>query len=238
MFTLYPKAKLGGAHYGWLDTRYHFSFATYYNPDRMGFGALRVINDDRIAGRRGFDTHPHRDMEIITYVRSGAITHRDSAGNSGRTEAGDVQVMSAGSGVYHSEHNLEEEETTLYQIWILPDTAGVPPRWEQRKFPRATVQDALIPLVSGRVDDVEQGAIFIHQDAAIHGGRMAKDTQITHAIKHMAYILCAEGAVEINGEMMQAGDGAEVTEEATLQLRALSDAEVLVLDVPPLDKDL
>src|ERR1700742_2117012 len=134
--TVIPYEKLGHADHGWLDARHHFSFAHYWNPDRVHFGALRVINDDKVAPGRGFGTHPHDNMEIITYVRQGAITHKDSMGNTGRTGAGDVQVMSAGTGVFHSEHNLESEDTKLYQIWITPNKRGVKPRWEAREFPK------------------------------------------------------------------------------------------------------
>jgi redox-sensitive bicupin YhaK (pirin superfamily) len=141
---------LGHANHGWLDARHHFSFAGYHDPDRMGWGALRVWNDDAIAAQAGFPPHPHRDMEIITYVRTGAISHRDSMGNSGRTAAGDVQVMSAGTGVTHSEFNLEDEETTLFQIWIIPDRDGGNPGWGQREFPQADRSGRFVTLADPR----------------------------------------------------------------------------------------
>ena len=147
MIKTYTFEQLGHANHGWLDARHHFSFANYYNPERMGFGALRVINDDIIKAGAGFDTHPHKDMEIITYVRKGAITHRDSRGNQGRTEAGDVQVMSAGTGIFHSEFNLESEDTNLYQIWIEPNKIGVQPRWDAREFPTEETEGVLTLLV-------------------------------------------------------------------------------------------
>src|SRR3954471_8364905 len=131
-----PFAGLGGANHGWLNAKHHFSFASYFDPERMGWGNLRVWNDDEIAAKAGFPPHPHADMEIITYVRDGAITHRDSMGNRGRTEAGDVQVMSAGSGVVHSEYNLEPETTRLFQIWIIPDRRGAKPNWGAKQFPK------------------------------------------------------------------------------------------------------
>jgi redox-sensitive bicupin YhaK (pirin superfamily) len=143
MIKIYPYDSLGHADHGWLNARHHFSFASYQNPDRMKFGLLRVINDDIIAANSGFATHPHQNMEIITYVRSGAITHKDSKGNEGRTGAGDIQVMSAGSGIEHSEYNLENEETNLYQIWIIPNKLGVKPRWDAKEFPKDPVKNSL-----------------------------------------------------------------------------------------------
>lgn len=235
MITIYPYENLGGANHGWLNAKHHFSFASYRDPKRMGFGALRVINDDIVRGGTGFDTHPHSDMEIITYVRKGAITHRDSQSNEGRTGAGDVQVMSAGSGVFHSEYNLEEEDTNLYQIWIVPNKKGVQPRWEAASFPKVPVKDALTPLVSGRDADLMQGALFIYADAAIHGGQLTKGTTITHDLTYQGYVLVSQGEVLLNGKPMKKGDGAEVTELSQLTIEATSDAEVLVIDVPPLD---
>lgn len=232
MIRVYPYASLGGANHGWLNAKHHFSFSMYHNPERMGFGTLRVINDDVIKGKSGFDTHPHRDMEIITYVRKGAITHRDSQNNEGRTGAGDVQVMSAGSGVYHSEFNLEDEATNLYQIWITPNKKGVQPRWESKEFPKAPVTDALIPVVSGRDADLLEGALFIHADAAIYAGNLTAGTRLTHPVKYQAYILASEGSLEVNGATLHKGDGAEVTDVTSLDIRALSDAEILVIDVP------
>jgi quercetin 2,3-dioxygenase len=232
MVTLIPYESLGHANYGWLDAHYHFSFANYHNPERMGFGVLRVINDDIVKAGAGFDPHPHRDMEIITYVRKGGITHRDSRNNEGRTAAGDVQVMSAGTGIQHSEYNLDDEDTNLYQIWIHPDKKGVQPRWEAREFPKQPVEDALIPLASGRDEDLLQGALMIHQDAAIHGGRLKAGTQLAHPIKHQAYVLASEGELEVNGTRLKKGDGAQVTDAKILTLRALTDTEVLVIDVP------
>jgi quercetin 2,3-dioxygenase len=232
MLTHIPYGTLGNADYGWLNAHYHFSFSHYHNPKRMGFGCLRVINDDIVAAGRGFDTHPHRDMEIITYVRQGAITHKDSIGNEGRTGAGGVQVMSAGTGVAHSEYNHEGEDTRLYQIWIEPNANGVPPRWEAAAFPKTPVTDALPVLVSGMERHAGSGALFIHQDAAIYGGRLAKGTTLSHSITHQVYVLASYGAFTVNGMHMQQGDGAEVTGEPALILHALEDCEILVIDVP------
>lgn len=232
MLTLYPYEDLGQADYGWLKARYHFSFARYANRARMGFGALRVINDDIVAGGHGFGAHPHDNMEIITYVRQGAITHGDNMGNKGRTEAGDVQVMSAGSGVMHSEQNDEGEDAKLYQIWIIPDKSDVQPRWEQRSFPKTLIAEGVLPvLVSGRAEDRGKGALFIHQDASISGGRLKKGASVKQPIKHQAYILAPEGKFTVNGQTMKKGDGAETTDKE-LQITALEDCEILVIDVP------
>ena len=232
MITVYPYQTLGHADHGWLDARHHFSFASYRNPARTHFGALRVINDDKVAAGRGFGTHPHDNMEIITYVRSGAITHKDTLGNTGRTGAGDVQVMSAGDGVFHSEHNLDPVDTRLYQIWIEPNARDVAPRWEAKAFPKASVMDQLNLLVSGQPEHEGDGALFIHQDAAIYGGTLKAGTTVTQTLKHQAYILASVGAFTVNGTTLHQGDGAEVTGEKTITITAVSDAEVLIIDVP------
>jgi quercetin 2,3-dioxygenase len=236
MLTVYPYEKLGHADHGWLDARHHFSFANYWNPDRVQFGPLRVINDDRVAAGSGFDPHPHDNMEIITYVRRGAITHKDSMGNTGRTGAGDVQVMSAGTGVVHSEYNLEDEDTRLYQIWIAPNREGVAPRWEAREFPKTPVRNGALPvLVSGRAEDREdreKGALFIHQDAAIYGGRLKAGAALRQPVKDNAYVLASSGSFTVNGAKLKQGDGAEITGEKLLEIAADTDAEILVIDVP------
>ena len=232
MITVYKYNELGHADHGWLNARHHFSFARYWNPQRTQFGALRVINDDIVAAGKGFGAHPHDNMEIITYVREGAISHKDSLGNEGRTGAGDVQVMSAGTGVFHSEYNMEEEDTRLYQIWIEPSTRDVAPRWEAKAFPQSQVKDALTVLVSGQKAHEGTGALFIYQNAAIYGGKLAKDTRITQGIKHQGYILVSNGKLTVNGHEVAAGDGAEVQETRELVIHALEDAEILVIDVP------
>ncbi len=228
MIKTYAFSQLGHANHGWLDARHHFSFANYYNPDRMGFGALRVINDDIIKAGAGFDTHPHKDMEIITYVRKGAITHRDSRGNQGRTEAGDVQVMSAGTGIFHSEFNLESEDTNLYQIWIEPNKTGVQPRWDARKFPTEETKGGLTLLVSGD----GRAPLQIHQDATLHAGPVIAGSVLRHAIKHQAYLLVSKGAITLDGHSLTKGDGAEIRNVDSINLTAETDAEVLVIDVP------
>ncbi len=232
MINVYKYDQLGHADHGWLNARHHFSFARYVNRERMAFGVLRVINDDLIEGGRGFGAHPHDNMEIVTYVRKGAISHKDSMGNQGRTGAGDVQVMSAGSGVTHAEHNLEDETTSLYQIWIEPNEQNVQPRWDQAEFPKTPVKDTLPVLVSGQGEHKGSNALFIHQDAAIYGGNILAGTKVTQAIKHQAYILASEGEFTVNGQKLNKGDGAEITGEKTLEIEASTDAEILIIDVP------
>lgn len=232
MINVYKYDQLGHADHGWLDARHHFSFARYVNRDRMGFGALRVINDDRVQKGHGFAPHQHDNMEIITYVRKGAISHKDSAGHEGRTAAGDVQVMSAGSGIVHSEFNHEQEDTTLYQIWIMPDKENVIPSWDAAEFPKTPVNDALPVLVSGQSQHKDTKALPIHQDAAIYGGKLVKGTKLTQTIKHQAYVLASTGSFTLNGTTLNQGDGAEITGEKTLTIEALTDAEILVIDVP------
>jgi quercetin 2,3-dioxygenase len=228
MIKIYPYENLGRANHGWLDARHHFSFASYHNPNRMNFGVLRVINDDIIKAQSGFATHPHQDMEIITYVRSGAITHKDSNGNEGRTGAGDIQVMSAGTGIYHSEYNLENEDTNLYQIWITPNKNGVKPRWDAREFPKDAIQNSLTLLVSGDAN----APLFINQDAKIFGGRLNKGTVISHSIINQAYILVSKGQIKIEDQILKQGDGAEITDLSNIKIESLSDAEMLLIDIP------
>lgn len=233
----YPYKNLGHANHGWLDARHHFSFARYWNPERTHFGTLRVINDDIIKAGYGFSPHPHDNMEIITYVRNGAITHRDSMGNEGRTKAGDVQVMSAGSGITHSEYNLEDINTTLYQIWIETHTENVVPRWDAREFPQEVDSNGLRLLVSGQPEHNNSGALFIYQDAAIYGGKVAKGHTISQAIKHQAYILASKGSFKVSldsgaSSTLDQGDGAEITDTSHFKISAESDAEIIVIDVP------
>lgn len=232
MITIYKPEVLGHANFGWLDSRHHFSFADYYDPRRMHFGPLRVINDDMIKAGSGFDMHPHRDMEIITFVRSGAITHQDSRGNKGRTEAGDVQVMSAGTGILHSEFNLESEDTTLFQIWIIPREDGVEPRWEAATFADKQAEETLPLLVSGFKEDADKGALYIHQDATIHGGKLKAGQELVHPIRQQAYLLVSDGVLELEGKVMVKGTGVEITGQNSINLKAITAAEVIVIDVP------
>jgi redox-sensitive bicupin YhaK (pirin superfamily) len=220
----------------WLSARYHFSFAGYHDPKRTGVGPLLVWNDDTVRPGRGFDQHGHRDMEIITYVRRGAITHEDHLGNHGCTEAGDVQVMSAGKGILHAEYNLESEPTQIFQIWIEPNERGLPPRWEQRRFPQAERGGALVPLASGRPGDPtgQDGALVIHQDAAVLGATLLSGQRVTHRLDagRRAYLVPARGRIEVNGVAVNARDGVTIAGEPEIVIAALEDSEILLADLP------
>lgn len=229
--TVYRKDQLGHADHGWLDARHHFSFAGYFDRKRMGFGALRVVNDDKVAAGTGFDPHPHNDMEIITYVRSGSIRHRDNLGNEGVTKAGDVQVMSAGKGIAHAEYADAHEPTTLYQIWINTRERGITPRWEQAEFPKDMAEDGLRLLASGRPEHDGKGALYIHQYASLYGGRLKAGAQFAMPLGRQSYLLVSKGEVDVNGQTLKAGDGAEVEGANALTFKVLTDAEVLVIDV-------
>ena len=231
MIDIRPRADLGGAQHGWLDTRYHFSFADYHDPARMHWGHLRVWNDDSIAPHSGFPTHAHRDMEIITYVRKGAITHEDSLGNRGRTEAGDVQVMSAGTGIAHSEYNLEDETTELFQIWIYPDQSGLPPSWGTRPFPAGERAGHFITLASGMAEDGD--ALPIRADARLAAATLSAGQVAEYEIApdRKVYLVAASGRIEIDGQSANAGDGVAVRDEARLRIKALEDSEVVLVDV-------
>jgi redox-sensitive bicupin YhaK (pirin superfamily) len=225
-----PFGELGGANHGWLNAKHHFSFAGYHDPKRMGFGALRVWNDDEIAANSGFPPHPHSDMEIITYVRDGAITHKDSLGNTGRTEAGDVQVMSAGSGVRHAEYNLEPTTTRLFQIWIEPDRYGGAPSWGAKPFPKGDRSGRFVALASGHADDVE--ALPIRADARVLGATLQAGQSMRYSLgsERHAYLVPAVGAVEVNGVRLDARDGAAIENEPTLEIKAIEDSELVLVD--------
>ena len=220
---------LGGANHGWLNARHHFSFANYYDPARMGWGRLRVWNDDEIAAKSGFPPHPHADMEIITYVRTGAVTHEDSMGNRGRTGAGDVQVMSAGTGVRHSEFNLEDDMTTLFQIWIETDRPGAQPSWGAMQFPKSDRSGRFTVLASG---DPADGALTINADAKVLGATLKAGESLTYDLApgRRAYLVPAVGAVEVNGVALNARDGAGIVDEPTLTITAQDDAELVMVD--------
>ena len=224
-----PADRLGRFQFGWLDTRHHFSFGDYHDPARMGWGGLRVWNDDEIAPGQGFPAHPHADMEIITYVREGAITHKDSLGNTGRTEAGDVQVMSAGSGIRHAEYNLETGPTRIFQIWIHPRERGGAPFWDQRPFPKADRSGHFVTLASGLGDE---DALPIRADARVAGATLKAGEVATYPLDpgRRAYLATAHGEIEVNGVKLDARDGAAVSDETELKVRALSDAEVVLVD--------
>ncbi len=225
-----PSDRLGRFQNGWLNARYHFSFADWRDPARMGWGALRVWNDDEIAPKSGFGPHPHADMEIITYVRQGAISHQDSLGHRGRTAAGDVQVMSAGAGITHAEVNVEDETTTLFQIWIEPDRRGGPPAWGARQFPKADPGQGFQVLASGRPGD--EGALPIRADARVLGATLEPGAAATYPLgpgRH-AYLVLARGEAEVNGLKLGPRDGAAVRDEAEIRLSALTETEVVLVD--------
>ena len=230
MIELRPFDRLGGADHGWLKAKHHFSFASYYDPNNMGHGALRVWNDDEIAPDTGFPPHPHRDMEIITYVRDGAITHQDSLGNKGRTQAGDVQVMSAGSGVRHSEYNLEPETTRIFQIWIEPTQGGGQPTWGSKPFPKADRSGKLVTIASGFATDTD--ALPIRADARVLATTLKAGETATYdaeKARHL-YLVPAVGNVELNGVRVNARDGAAIHGETKLTITALADAELVLVD--------
>ncbi len=229
MIDVRPFAGLGHANHGWLNARHHFSFANYYDPARMGWGAIRVWNDDQIAPQTGFPPHGHASMEIITYVRTGAISHRDSLGNEGRTPAGDVQVMSAGSGIQHAEYNLESDETTLFQIWVLPDAQGGSPSWGQRAFPKSDRARQWVTLASGQH---EGDALPIRADARVLGATVTAGERLTLEVdpaRHI-YLVPATGAIRINGVAAQARDGIAMIGETQLEIEATEDAELVLVD--------
>ncbi|MEK7342555.1 MAG: pirin family protein [Pseudomonadota bacterium] len=225
-----PFASLGHADHGWLNARHHFSFADYYDDERMGWGAIRVWNDDEIGPRSGFPPHPHADMEIITYVRTGAITHQDSLGNKGRTAAGDIQVMSAGSGIRHAEYNLEGETTTLFQIWIMPRARGGQPCWGTKPFPKDDRAGRLAVLASGYEEDTE--ALRIRADARLLGGTIKAGQSVTYdgaAGRHI-YMVPATGRIAIDGQIFEARDGAAILGGSPITITGIEDAEIVLVD--------
>ena len=230
MIDIRPFASLGAFKNEWLDAKHHFSFGHYRDRNRQGFGRLLVWNDDRIAAGTGFDPHPHKEMEIITYIRSGAITHKDSLGNEGRTVAGDVQVMHAGTGIVHAEYNQETTDTTLFQIWILPDRPAAAPGWATRQFPR---QQGLTVFASGRPQDAGSGALPLNADAAVFAGTLAKGetAKIQLPQGRAAYLVPAKGAVTVNGVTVNTRDGAAIVDEPDLAILATEDTELVVVEV-------
>jgi redox-sensitive bicupin YhaK (pirin superfamily) len=229
MLKHYSFDQLGKADYGWLKANYHFSFANYYDPLKMGFGALRVINDDCIAPHKGFDTHPHQNMEIITYVRSGAVTHQDSKGHQGKTAAGSIQVMSAGSGIFHSEHNVEDEDLILYQIWIEPRVQNIEPRWDSQTIDPNYSSEHLPLLVSG---DEKDGVLLINQDVKMYAGLVSKGAELTLAIREGAYLLLSFGSIIVDGVKMAKGDAMAITLQTSIRIQVQEDSELVLLDVP------
>ena len=230
MIELRPFEGLGSADHGWLKAKHHFSFSRYYDPERMGWGAIRVWNDDEIAPNTGFPPHPHANMEIITYVREGTITHEDSLGNEGRTEAGDVQVMSAGSGIRHAEYNREPETSRIFQIWIEPDGEGGEPQWGARPFPKGDRAGKFVVLASGFDGDTK--ALPIRAEARVLGATLKAGESLDYELgqgRH-AYLVPAKGAVEVNGVRVKARDGAAIENEALLKVAALEDSEIILVD--------
>jgi len=227
-----PFAALGAADHGWLKAKHHFSFARYYDPERLGHGALRVWNDDEVAPDTGFPPHPHADMEIITYVRQGAISHEDSLGNKGRTAAGDVQVMSAGSGIRHAEYNREPVPATLFQIWIEPSERGGDPSWGTRPFPKMGRSGRFVALASGYASDAE--ALPIRAKARVLGATLKAGETAEYGLgpaRH-GYLVPASGKIDVNGVHVGTRDGAAITGENTLKIKAIEDAEIILVDAP------
>ena len=232
MIAVRHAAERGTANFGWLDSRHTFSFGHYYDPDHMGFGALRVINEDRVRPGAGFDTHGHQDMEIISYVLAGALEHKDSIGTGSVIRPGDVQVMSPATGIRHSEFNHSKNEPVHFlQIWVLPDRKGLPPRYDQKSFPNSEKRDRLRLVGS---PDGRDGSIVIHQDAEIYDALLSRGQAVTHALKagRKGWIQVIAGAVEVNGKAASAGDGVAVEDEAVLSITSRADdSQVLVFDL-------
>ena len=227
-----PFNKLGGEDRGWLKAKHHFSFGEHGDATRTGWGSLRVWNDDEIAPNTGFPAHPHANMEIVTYVREGAVTHKDSLGNEGRTEAGDVQVMSAGTGIRHAEYNLEQQPTRIFQIWITPSFNGGPPAWGSQPFPKADRSGRLVTLASGFDDDND--ALPIRARARVLGATLKVGETVEYALgeRRHGYLVPASGAVEVNGVRIDARDGAAIKDVAVVRIMAIEDSEVVMVDAP------
>lgn len=232
MITIRSSQARGTANFGWLDSRHSFSFGNYYDPDHMGFASLRVINEDKVQPSRGFGMHGHRDMEIISYVLDGALAHKDNIGNGSVMRPGDVQRMSAGTGILHSEFNASETDPVHFlQIWILPEQSNLEPGYEQKNFSEAEKHGTL-RLVGSR--DGREGSVTIHQDVNLHATSLASGETVTHALTEgrSVWVQVARGAVQLNDRNLTAGDGAAIAQEAGITLRGISDrAEVLLFDM-------
>jgi redox-sensitive bicupin YhaK (pirin superfamily) len=231
MIQIYKSNDRGHADHGWLDSRFSFSFAEYYDPEHVQFRTLRVMNDDRIAGGGGFPTHPHRDMEIVTYVLEGALAHKDSMGNGSLIRPGDVQYMSAGTGVAHSEFNASQKDPVhMYQIWMFPDKKNYAPVYDQKHFSEAEKHGRLRLVVS---PDGREGSVKIRQDNQLYATVLGPGESVKHELgpdRH-AYVQVARGSVTLNGKELDTGDGAAISEEKTLQLTGVKNAEVLLFDL-------
>lgn len=231
MIQIRKSEERGHADHGWLNTRFTFSFADYYDPKHVQFRTLRVMNDDRVAGGGGFPTHPHRDMEIVTYVLEGALQHRDSMGNGSLIRPGDVQYMSAGTGVMHSEFNASEKEPVhLYQIWMFPDKQGYKPTYDQKNFSEEERRGKLRLLAS---PDGKNGSVKIRQDNSLYATILESGQSVKHELRpeRHAYVQVARGSVKLNGKELSEGDGAAISDEKTLELTGVEQAEVLVFDL-------
>lgn len=231
MLEIIESDSRGSADHGWLRAKHTFSFAEYQNPERVQFGTVRVINEDRIAPGKGFGTHPHRDMEIVTYVIDGAIAHKDSMGNGTVIEAGEIQRMTAGTGVQHSEFNhSQDKELHLLQIWIYPEKNGLEPGYEQTRFPREAKLNRL-RLVGSR--DGRDGSITIHQDVDLYASVLEAGNQVSLDLRpdRKVFVQVVEGDIIVNGQQLSAGDGAQIQDERALQISAVTEAEFLVFDM-------
>lgn len=239
MITLRESGARGQADYGWLDSRHSFSFGEYHDPAHMGFQALRVINEDRVLGGQGFPPHPHRDMEIITYVLKGGLAHKDSMGNTSVIKAGEVQRMSAGTGVVHSEYNASNDEKVhFFQIWIQPDKAGLPPGYDQKLYPEADKRGRLLPVAS---HDGREGSLKVHQNVVLYATVLEAGQALTHALSsgRHAWVQVARGSVTVSGTALAAeegtvlaeGDGAALSGEEGVKLEAAEETELLLFDL-------
>lgn len=230
MIDIRPFAGLAHRDHGWLDTRFHFSFADYHDPERMGWGQIRVWNDDKIAPQSGFPPHSHGDVEIVTFVRTGAITHKDSLGNMGRTGAGDVQVMSASTGVTHAEYNVEDEDTTIFQIWIVPDRTGEEPDWGMREFPRSERAGRWEIVASGEPE--KDASLPIRSDARILAATLPAGECVTYEATPSwhQYLVATGGRIRVNGAEANARDGIAITGEDAITVDALEDCELVMVD--------
>ncbi|MCC6074059.1 pirin family protein [Pseudomonas sp. GCM10022188] len=238
MLEIRPAAERGLANFGWLHSQHSFSFGSYYDPQQTGFSDLLVINDDRVRQGRGFDTHGHRDMEIFSYVLEGALEHKDSMGTGSVIRPGDVQLMSAGTGVRHSEYNASREEPVHFlQIWIVPNRKGVEPRYQQQYFAAAEKRGRLRLILS---PDGAEGSLSVHQDARVYAGLFdgAEAQRFELADNRYAYVHVARGALTVNGQRMQAGDGARLRNVREIDFSAGEDAEVLLFDLRPTELPL
>lgn len=231
-FEIHRAKDRGSADYDWLHTHYSFSFSNYYNPKRMGFGALRVLNDDIIDAGAGFETHPHDNMEIVTIVLEGSVKHKDSMGNEGIIPAGDIQRMSAGTGILHSEANASKTQALqLLQIWVVPQKRNISPSYEQKTFLPADRKNRLQPVVAPQT----KGALAIHQDARFYLSSLEKGNEVVHEIKsanHGVFLFVIKGTVDVSGEVLHERDSIEIIKEKEVKIKTVIDSELLLIEVP------